>query len=77
MSSTASTINLSIEGMSCGGCARSITNGLKTIEGVQNVEIDLAGKKGVVDCDATSDVDTMKKTVQDKIIQLGFTSEFL
>ena len=34
-------MNIEIENLKCGGCARSILNGLATVKGVSNVEVDL------------------------------------
>lgn len=34
-----------VENMSCGGCVNSITKGLKTIEGVKEVSVDLDNGK--------------------------------
>jgi copper chaperone len=38
-----------VENMSCGGCVNSITKGLKTIDGVEAVEVDLENGKITVD----------------------------
>ena len=37
------TINLSLTGMTCGNCVKHVEKALKGIEGVQTVEVDLAG----------------------------------
>jgi copper chaperone CopZ len=36
------TINLSITGMTCGNCVKHVEKALKGIDGVQEVEVDLA-----------------------------------
>ena len=36
-----STIHLQVQGMSCGGCVKSVTAALKPLPGVQTVEVDL------------------------------------
>lgn len=41
-------IELSITGMSCGGCARSVENALKTSAGVVNVSVNLPAQKATV-----------------------------
>jgi copper chaperone len=38
-----------VENMSCGGCVNSITKGLKTIDGVDSVAVDLENGKITVD----------------------------
>ncbi|MCC5831351.1 MAG: heavy-metal-associated domain-containing protein [Phycisphaeraceae bacterium] len=40
-----STINLSIEGMKCGGCVDSVCKGLVALPGVTKVDIDLDVEK--------------------------------
>jgi len=38
---TTQTITLSIEGMTCGGCVKSVTNALNQVAGVQAVDVSL------------------------------------
>ncbi|WP_024301503.1 heavy-metal-associated domain-containing protein [Pseudogulbenkiania sp. MAI-1] len=45
-------IILHVEGMTCNGCANSIKNALGGLEGVRQVEVDLASGKVEVLCDA-------------------------
>jgi len=35
---------LQVEGMSCGGCVRSVTKSVQTVDGNAKVEVDLASK---------------------------------
>ncbi len=42
-------IVLKIEGMDCGGCARSVENALKAAPAVRAVSVDLAGAKATID----------------------------
>lgn len=42
-------IVLKIEGMDCGGCARSVEKALKAAPSVRSVSVDLAGAKAIVD----------------------------
>lgn len=42
------TIQLNIEGMTCGGCVNSVTNVLKNISGVSSVEVSLEQKRATV-----------------------------
>ena len=39
------TMEIQIENLKCGGCARSIMNGLAQMEGVSNVEVDQDTKR--------------------------------
>lgn len=45
-------IILRVEGMTCNGCANSIKNALGGLEGVRQVEVDLANGRVEVLCDA-------------------------
>jgi len=38
------TVNIPVEGMSCGSCAASVKRAAKGIDGVTNAEVDLAGR---------------------------------
>lgn len=36
-----STIHLEVQGMSCGGCVKRVTNALQSLQGVNTVDVDL------------------------------------
>ncbi len=63
------TLNMSIEGMHCGGCATGIQMVTEQLDGVSSVFVDLDGKKG------TWEIDSSKVTAE-KIIaaitELGY-----
>lgn len=40
---------LPVEGMTCGGCASSVTKALQQVSGVTSVQVDLDGKKATVE----------------------------
>ena len=42
-------IEITVEGMTCGHCAMSVTNELATLDGVSNVQVDHAAGKAVVE----------------------------
>lgn len=46
-----STIHLEVQGMSCGGCAKSVTAALATLPGVKTVEVNLQAGHVTVDGD--------------------------
>lgn len=46
-----STVEVSIEGMTCDHCVEAVTSALKDIEGVKDVEVSLKEKKAVVTYD--------------------------
>ena len=43
---------LNIQGMTCGGCVKSVSNALQRIEGVAKVDVALEQGKATVDYDA-------------------------
>lgn len=38
-----------VNGMTCGGCARAVTNAIKSVDAAANVEVDLTAKRVTVD----------------------------
>ena len=46
---------LQVEGMSCGGCVRSVTKSVQAVDGNARVEIDLTSKKVRVETQASLD----------------------
>ena len=42
-----------VEGMSCGGCVRSVTKSVQTVDSNARVDVDLAAKKVRVDTEAS------------------------
>jgi len=46
------TLNLSIHGMTCGNCARSVEKKLAAAPGVSKVAVDLAGARATVQYDS-------------------------
>jgi copper chaperone CopZ len=43
------TVNIPVEGMSCGSCAASVKRAAKGIDGVTNAEVELAGRRARVE----------------------------
>ncbi|MGA7951471.1 MAG: heavy-metal-associated domain-containing protein [Thiobacillaceae bacterium] len=55
---------LTISGMTCGGCVKSVTQVLKALPGVQQVEVTLVpGQAKLVIDETLVDVPTLKKAV--------------
>lgn len=52
---------LNVLKMNCGGCARSVTQAVKGIDGAARVEIDLANKR--VRVATTADLDAVKSAI--------------
>lgn len=46
-------VNLKIDGMTCGGCAKSVNKVLSEIKGVSDVQVDWQNGSAVVQFDAT------------------------
>ena len=60
------TSTLGIEGMTCGGCVKSVTNVLTALDGVAKAEVSLEKKCAVVDYDpAKVGLDQLKRSVED------------
>jgi len=59
------TITLKVKGMSCQHCVMSVTKALSQLEGIKNIQVDLA--KGEVRFDNTKDVasNRIEKAISD------------
>jgi copper chaperone len=47
------TTTIKVDGMSCGGCVKSVTGVLTALDGVAKAEVSLEQKQAVVEFDAT------------------------
>lgn len=61
------TIQLQVEGMSCGNCVKSIESNVQAIDGVQAVSVSLENKQVTVEA-----AENVKPAVVDTIESLGF-----
>ncbi|WP_416192671.1 heavy-metal-associated domain-containing protein [Neisseria sp. CCUG12390] len=60
------TVTLNIEGMTCGGCVKSVTRILESTDGVAKAEVSLENKNAVIEFDAAkTDVDALIEAVED------------
>lgn len=59
---------LEILNLKCGGCANSVKKGLLTIEGIDNIEVDV--ENGIVSFESTSDEQV--KLVKEKLSAMGY-----
>ena len=60
------TANLTIMGMHCNGCVRSVTNAFKRVPGVRNAEVSLPENSAVVEFDEKeTTLDALRKVIQD------------
>jgi copper chaperone len=68
----ASTVEFAIDGMTCGGCVRSVKNVLESIQGVISAEVSLERARATVTYDpAKADVNRMKEAVTDAGYQIA------
>jgi copper chaperone CopZ len=65
------TINLSIQGMHCGGCATGIQMVTEQLDGVTSAFVDLDGKKGTWEVD---DSKVKAEQIIEEITKLGYTA---
>ena len=63
---------LKIQGMSCGHCARTVTEALESVGGVKKAEVDLAGGRAVVDYEETQ---TSPGALVGAVMDEGYTAE--
>lgn len=60
------TITLNVEGMTCGGCVKSVTRILENTDGVTKAEVSLENKNAVIEFDAAkTNVDVLIEAIED------------
>lgn len=62
-------LDIEVNGMKCGGCAKKITQYFKMNSDVENVEVDLENKR--VKIISSSEFSSMK--VRNDLVELGFS----
>ncbi len=61
--------NIQVEGMTCGHCVETVTQAVNSLDGINQVSVDLDKKQVSVDFDESqTDIDT----VSSKIVEVGF-----
>jgi copper chaperone len=61
------TITLHVQGMTCGHCKMAVTNALKELDGVKNVEVHLQDSTVDVDYDETKvSVEKLKEAIEEQ-----------
>ncbi len=63
------TLNIEVEGMSCGGCVKKISNHFQNIDGISETKVSLEGQTVTIIAD--DDLSNMK--VRNDLIELGFS----
>ena len=57
---------INVEGMTCGGCVKSVDSAVSQLPGVQSVDVDLEGNKASVTYDAsTVTVEAIVEAIED------------
>lgn len=56
---------INIEGMSCMHCVNHVTEELKKVEGVSDVQVNLEEKKAVVEVESSTSDDALKTAVEE------------
>ena len=69
-----SKIEITIEGMTCGHCAMSVTNELATLEGVRNVQVDHSAGKATVEAEGVSEAQLSAAVEEAGYQATGFAS---
>lgn len=60
------TVKITVNGMTCGGCVRSVTNVLTQVDGVKSASVSLERKEAEVTFDpAVADVGQLKSAIHD------------
>ena len=60
------TTTIKVDGMSCGGCVKSVTGVLTALDGVTKAEVSLEQKQAVVEFDAAKVTrDQLKAVIED------------
>ncbi|WP_442765211.1 heavy-metal-associated domain-containing protein [Sulfurospirillum cavolei] len=58
-------ITLTVKGMCCMGCVKSVKGVLEAINGVSKVDVDLASGKTIIEYDAPIDVSVFEKAIDE------------
>jgi copper chaperone len=66
------TTTIKVDGMSCGGCVKSVTGVLTALDGVAKAEVSLEQKQAVVEFDAAKVTrDQLKAVIEDAGFDAG------
>ena len=65
----ANTVTYQVAGMSCGGCANKVKNNVASLDGVENVNVDLASGN----VEVTFGTEAANDLVATKIEELGYS----
>ena len=66
------TIELTVEGMTCDGCAGKVRDALAKTDGITSADVDHASGKVVVHPDGSVDAGTLEFAIDAAIFDLGY-----
>ncbi len=58
---------ISIEGMSCGHCVNHVTEALKGVEGVSNIQVNLQSKNAIIEVISNVADTSLKEAIEDVV----------
>lgn len=56
-------LDFQVNGMTCGGCARAVTNAVKSVDAAADVQVDLASKRVTVE--STADATKIRSAIEE------------
>ena len=71
--SAASTIDITVQGMTCGGCASKVRTALTATEGIADVEIDVATGAVKVVTDGSVAADDLEFAIDEAVTGVGYS----
>ncbi len=66
------TIEVTVEGMTCDGCAGKVRDALAKTDGITSADVDHASGKVVVHPDGSVDADTLEFAIDAAVFDLGY-----
>jgi len=70
-----STLQLTIDGMTCASCVRRVENALKKVPGVTDAQVNLAARRASVEVNNKSMSDTLTDSLVAAVKKVGYESE--
>ncbi|WP_061963086.1 heavy-metal-associated domain-containing protein [Demequina aurantiaca] len=73
MTTSTTIIELSVEGMTCEGCATTVREALVAADGISGADIDVATGQVAVHSDGTVPVDDLEFAIDEAVTKAGYT----
>ena len=71
--STTPAIDITVQGMTCGGCANKVRNALTATDGISDVEIDVPTGAVKVSTDGTVPAADLEFAIDEAVTGVGYT----